>query len=220
MDEADDDGNKSNNACKPAAVNQPQPASKPAEIAVGSSQRDGNGTPPRSDFWIPTTIAIIGLLVAVASAIFAGLQWHDANQAKTLTFRPTVSFYFENDTQGAAIGWRVQNSGPGTAIIQSLDYFVNNVRAKDYYDAVNKSGINSDLISGTLFQENGDYLGIDKTEWVYSLNPKKQKDQVVDRFLDFAGDHLGLAMRYCSIAGECKTICSWQGTCSIDRRTK
>lgn len=219
MDEADDDGNKSDNACKSAAANQPQPARRPADLAVGDGQGDGNRIPPRSDFRIPTTIAVVGLLVAVASAIFAGLQWQDANQLKNLMFRASVNFYFENDKQSSVIGWSVKNSGPGPAKIQSLDYFVNNVRAKDFYDAANKSGINSDLISGMLYQE-GDSLSIGQTDWVYSLNPKKQKDLVVDRFIDFTGDHLGLAMRYCSIAGECETICSWQGTCSIDRRTR
>jgi hypothetical protein len=218
MDETDHNSDKPDDACKLAADDQSQPARRPADVAVGSSQGDGNRTPPRSDFWIPTTIAIIGLVVAVASAIFSGLQWHEANQLKKLTFRASVSFYFENDKESSVVGWSVLNSGPGPAKIQSLDYFVNNVRAKDFYDAVIMSGINSDLIGGMLYQE-GDNLLVGKTDWIYSLKPKKQKDQIVDRFIDFAGDHLGLSIRYCSIAGECETVCSWQGTCSIDRRT-
>jgi hypothetical protein len=173
----------------------------------------------RSHFWIPTLIAIIGLVVAIGSAFFAYLQWREANQIKILTFRASLSFYLENDKNSPVIGWRISNGGPGPARIQSLDYFVDKVRVKDFYDAVNKSGINSDLIDGTLFQQN-EYFAVGRSEWVFSLEPKKLKSEVVDRFNDFADAHLGIAVRYCSIANECQTTCSWPETCSIDRSIK
>lgn len=154
-------------------------------------------------FWLPLAISLL-------AAGFTGLQWFEARQQKRLQIRPLLSFYIQDDDTEQIVGMRIDNNGPGTAIIKRVAYFVDRKPMKDGYEALSFSKLSPDLDHGIEFEE-GDALGGGQTAWLVDYRTKDKKGKT--RFSEFLNEHLTVEITYCSVDDECWKKCSRKGHC-------
>lgn len=154
-------------------------------------------------FWLPLSIALL-------AAGFSGLQWYEAHQHKRLQIRPLLNFYIQDDETDKIVGMRIDNNGPGTAVIKRITYFVDHRSMADAYEALSHSKLNPDLNHGIEFEE-GDALGGGQTAWLFDYRTKDNKDKA--RFSEFLNEHLTAEVTYCSVDDECWKKCSRRGYC-------
>src|SRR5215469_16115921 len=79
-------------------------------------------------------LSIVSTLVAGASAVFTGLQWHDARDALMLQTKPHVDFETDSDPDSPPIGIAITNAGPGPALIKSVTFYVDHTAFKTAED--------------------------------------------------------------------------------------
>jgi hypothetical protein len=166
----------------------------------------------------PGIVAVVSLVVAVASAAFSGLQWHDAREALLLSTRPHVDFDIEEDPDTPPVGIAITNAGPGPAVIKSIVFYVDRKPVADAHDA----GINYAHLSKAELDyqelEPGDTLGVNDKVWLIRYRkPKSGKvnAQAQDKFADFVEQNLAIHVWFCSVIREdkCWPKCSTKGRC-------
>lgn len=161
-------------------------------------------------------LSVISLIIALASAGFAGLLWHEAHNQLLLSIRPHVDFDTEDDTDILPVGIAIQNAGPGPAIIKSLTCYVDRKRVTDYKEALEYGKINEDIIDYFEFDPD-DAIEVGGKYWLLRyMKPRharvSQKD--LDDFADFIDQHVAVEVSFCSAMGnECWTKCSIKDRC-------
>ena len=162
-------------------------------------------------FWLP-------LVISLAAAAFSGLQWFETHQQGSRSVQPLVDFDTESDPDSLPFGVAIENRGAGPAVIKSIAYFFDRQRISDLHELVVAARLNVDQMNKFEFDPD-DTLGIGEKEWLLS-RPKKYRGEKkeAEKFADFLDDHLGIEVRFCSLAGECWTKCSSEGQCVAPKR--
>jgi hypothetical protein len=164
------------------------------------------------NFWPP----ILTVLFTGLTALFASFLWWETYTHDVFSVKPTVDFIIGNDPDDPPVGIAISNSGPGTAMIKKIIFFVDRKSVTDAEEAGTTYGkLSLAELDYTEFDPN-DALPVGSTFWLIRYRkPRggKMNPTTVDRFADFVDRHLAIEVIFCSIRGQCWPKCSTKGRC-------
>jgi len=168
--------------------------------------------------FISITLPLVAIVVSGIALIFTFLQYRVTRDQLLLSMKPSINFDTEYDPDELPAGIKIDDAGPGPAVIQSVTYYVDKKAIGDDPDKlvafVNLS--DSDNIS-VMKLEKGDTLAVGENEWLFSYKPKakgKQEQKYEDRFMDLLDRHIAVEVQFCSVLGtHCDKKCSTDGWC-------
>jgi hypothetical protein len=173
----------------------------------------------RSALYMLLSVIVVAI-AALVSAVITVLQWREAHQQVVeaheqlrLSVQPSVDFDKEDDEDDPNIGIAIENNGPGTAIIRTITYFVDQKKVDDINDSLEFFKIDSRKVNYHYFDEDDSFKS-GGTMWLVSYKHSKDPDEEqIGKFIDFFQNHLGIEVKYCSTVNECWTKCSTKNRC-------
>jgi len=133
-------------------------------------------------------VSWIALAISFVAAVFAGLEWYDNHIARldshnqlVWSMKPSITFT-TGDVDDKSVGVRLENAGPGIAVIKSISYFVDRRSLKDADEAVEQfDNVN------TFDVDQGDPLAVGEKIWLlrHSAKTHGKKDEAeLEKFED------------------------------------
>jgi hypothetical protein len=157
---------------------------------------------------------VIAIVVALAAAVFSGLQWAESRRVRELSFHASVGFNIDADVTERRLGIAINNVGPGVALFRSISYYVDRMEVvgdTPFNEALNTAHLNPEHEVGLLLDP-GEPMAVGETIWLIDYRGKNKDEKSHAR--DFVEHHLAIRITYCSLDGQCKTECSTDGSCS------
>ena len=175
-------------------------------------------------FWRKTILwhrtgTILSLVIALTAAGFTGLQWQETQNGLFLSTKPHVDFEIDSDPDQMPVGIMVRNAGPGTAVIKSVDFYVDNKKVKDVDEAGTKyGGLTNDELDYTTLEPDDSLSVGEKIPLIQYQKPRKGSinPKHLDRFSDFVDANLAVLVTYCSPVRDdvCWQRCSTKLKCN------
>jgi len=160
----------------------------------------------------------LALLIALGSAAFTGMQWHDAHRQVLFATKPHVDFDAESDPDEQPVGIAVINAGPGPAVVKSVTFYVDRKSVRDA-DEAGRDYAKLDESELSFFElEPGDSLAPGDKFWLIKYR-KPRGGKIIrknlENFADFVDQRLAVEIAYCSAFDEdlCWTKCSTKDRC-------
>lgn len=167
---------------------------------------------------LPVILSVLAVLISFAAALFAGLQWKESHNQLLLTMRPSVGVEMNYDPEDLPVGINIQSSGPGTAVIKSLTYYVDKKVVGDMGKLVSFTDpvLSPSAIHAYDLSKDAT-LAVGEQHWLLSYKSKphgKAEEKELNDFADLIEHHLAVEVQFCPVLpGECFTKCSREGWC-------
>ena len=177
------------------------------------------------DWLVMNWLALLALLVALASAVFAysaythvrGGPAAAVNAAEGPGELPNVTFLTGEDRNAGQAGIEIKNGGPGAAVVKSVDYFIDGRRMADeeaVIDAAPRGAQNAlqytHLSTGARIAANGG-------TWLLFLPKRDTGSREYERLANFLSDSVAVDVKYCSEQNACADACSKNGACGTQK---
>lgn len=164
-------------------------------------------------FWNGILVAI-PILVSLGALYCTWLQSNDTHKLVMLSMKPSVDFDTEDDPDDPPVGIKIENGGPGPAIIKSVIYYVDRKPVGDVTKMVEVEKLNGDETQYFSFDE-GDTLAVGGAHWLISHRKRGKEDQAeLNRFIDCIDNHVAIEVEFCpALDGQCYKKCSTKGWC-------
>ena len=161
---------------------------------------------------------VLSLVIALGSAGFTGLLWHDAREQFLLSTRPHVDFETADDADEPPVGVAITNARPGPAVIRSITFYVDRKSVRDADEAGRDYAKLSEAELGYFELEPGDTLPVGDRIWLIQYRkPRggKINQKNMEKFADFIDQHLAIEVTFCSAVREslCWPKCSTKDRC-------
>jgi hypothetical protein len=125
-------------------------------------------------FWRNVTFwhssgTVLSILIALAAAGFTGMQLLEARNQLLLSTKPHVDFDTESDPDKPPVGIAINNAGPGPALINSVNFYVDRKPVQDAdeagrtYAKLSASEFDAEII------EPNDTLGVGEKNVAYTI---------------------------------------------------
>jgi hypothetical protein len=156
--------------------------------------------------------AYASLALSMVAIGFSGLQWYDAHRQNERTLQPLLSFSYDTDGREPNVGLSLLNAGQGPAILQSIAIYVDRVPVKSWDEATDYGKLPNDDLIHWIELDKGDPIRAGETVQLYWRTPKEGK-KGLDQFTKFVDQRIGVLVTFCSVGGDCQSVCSVEGRC-------
>jgi hypothetical protein len=130
------------------------------------------------------SLSVVAVVISLVALVFTGLQWRESHNLLLLSMKPSVDFELEDDPDDLPVGFNIQNSGPGPAVIKSITYYAD----KKVIGDVNKLADFEDLQNIATYDfDEGDTLAVGERHWLLSYKSKpngKDEEKKLNEFVD------------------------------------
>jgi len=175
-----------------------------------------------------STLSGIAIAISLIALIFTGLQlWVSRGQLLVsqnqllLSMKPSVNFDTENVSDDPPVGIKVDDAGPGPAVIKSFTYYLDRkpVGSKGD-DALETAGLSDSAEIINLDLEVGDTLAVNENEWLIAFKTKPRSSRQIkeiEQLADLLDKRLAIEIEFCPVlGGKCESKCSTTGMCGVN----
>jgi hypothetical protein len=152
----------------------------------------------------------VAVAISLMAAVFTGLQWKEARETRFLATKSSLDFYVYAEYEHTPLGVGIVNYGPAVATITSIEFFVGGKPVRDTAEALESAGFDSDKNWGVSVDKGGS-IGVGETKWLVDYHTKNAMEAM--KASVFVEEKLLVKVSYCSLGGECSTVCSRYGHC-------
>ena len=126
---------------------------------------------------------------------------------------PKVTFLTGDDKDAGQAGIDFKNSGPGLAIIKSVDYFIDgrHMEGEEAVIDVAPRGARNALQYTHL--DAGARVGANADKWLMFIAKRDTRAREYERVANFLADSVAVDVKYCSEQNACADACSKAGAC-------
>lgn len=149
-------------------------------------------------------IPALSLVISLMALVVAGVSYWETRQQDRRMLSSSVDFSTSFDDREKVVGIAVLNSGPAPARVDAIRFYVDGRLVQDADAAAEAANLDPDSL--TSIDLKGGTIGVGETVQLFSRTTKNKKD--LQKFLNFADDHLAIFIRSCSLANECAEKCS------------
>ena len=174
------------------------------------------------DWLIVNWLSLLAFLVALASLVFAyGAYTHVNGTSRTTVAAtaenagspPKIAFLTGEDGGAGQAGIKIKNSGPGVAIIKSVDYFIDGRQMEGEEAVIDVAPRGARNALQYTHLNPGARLGTNADTWLLFLRKGDTRPREYERLANFMNDSVAVGVRYCSEHNACADACSKSGAC-------